>query len=497
MKHILNLLRFTSLTLALCGFSQMAQAHNDHAEIVQVDQTELSSTTSPAPERLGPSSFNLLSKDITIEGGYGKGWFYETPQNLEEELVNQGFAMLNMFQYADGFRSFNTALKLNPESLVAQIGRALNALNLDGNNTYYLEEAFNQVVDSATRGLLDAKMTAWSNMYLALVSGQDLSGQPIDVRQAYVQLKNADPTNLEVYTAINWIAGVNDLNDYDFVLQTDPNNAGALHYLMHIAESRNDHGLALSYGQKMVPLTPNSAHGQHMLGHVLPHFNRWAEADEQFEIAHKLHMDWAAKNGVTPDEDWHYGHNLMLLSVTKMVYQPELAINVLQEIQSLNPGAIIDTLDYLVATTDMSEASTVQNYLTQVEGFSPDYKNYVLSSRLYSELVFNSADADTVQRVVAQAAMMPNFKNKNFLQLATALIIADRAQNIAAKNQAYNRLISQLDANFSRGGFDGWQQSVIETLMYKKVFEVYNLQDGLSRIQTEIIDVYMNPNNPK
>ena len=497
MKQILNLLRLASVAVGLLGMAQLAIAHNDHGGITQVNATELSSATSPAPERLGPSSFALLSKDIPIEGGYGKGWYYETPQNLEEELVNQGFAMLNMFQYADGFRSFNTALKLNPESIVAQIGRALNALNLDGNNTYYLEAAFNQIVDSSTKGLLDAKTLAWSNMYLALVAGQDLSGQPINVRQAYTSLKTADPTNLEVYTAINWIAGVNDLNDYDFVLQTDPNNAGALHYLMHIAESRNDHAMALSYGQRMVPLTPNSAHGQHMLGHVLPHFNRWAEADQQFEIAHKLHMDWAARNGVDASEDWHYGHNLMLLSVTKMVYQPELAINVLQEIQSLNPGAIIDTLDYLVATTDVSEASIVQNYLTQVEGFSPDYKNYVLSSRLYADLVFNSADPDTVQKVVTQAAMMPNFKNKNFLQLATTLIIADRAQNASAKNQAYNRLIGQLNANFSRGGFDGWQQSVIEALMYKKVFEVYNLQDGLSRIQTEIIDVYMNPNNPK
>ncbi len=485
------------LGLAQLIFVHTTNAHSEHTTITPRESLELSSTPTSAPAQLGSSSLQLLMKDIPIEGGYGKGWYFEIPKNLEEELVNQGFAMLNMFQYTDSFRSFNTALKLNPDSIVAHIGRALNALNLDGNDPYFIEAAITHIQTISKQGFLDAKTLAWSNMFLAMVTGQDLAGQSLDINQAYAKLKSTDPSNLEIYTAINWIAGINNLKDYDYVLTVDANNAGSLHYLMHIAESQNNHAMALSYGQRMVPLTPNSAHGQHMLGHVLPHFNRWAEADKQFVIADQLHLDWAKRNGFDPNEDWHYGHNLQLLSITKMVFEPELALGVLQTIASYNPGAIIDTLDYLSATFVQTEAQPLENYLVQIENYSVDYKNYVESSRLYFDLVFKSADPNTLPKISQRVAALADFKNKNMIQISLALFDAERTKNTALKTQIYDFLISELNINFSRGGFDGWQQSVIQTLMFKKIFEVYNLQDGLKRIQSEIIDVYMNPNNPK
>lgn len=493
-KSIVN--NCLALAFAGLGFNSQAWAHNDHGNAKPVGRSALASASAQPPENLGWSSLQLLNKTIPVQSGYGRGWFYETPQNLEEELVNQGFAMMNMFQYTDGFRSFNSALAINPNSTIAQIGRALNAMNLDGSNTYYLEAAYSHILKQASAGALDAKMVAWAQMYVVLVTGQNLQGSPMDARTAYINLKAADGNNLEVLSAINWIAGVNDLNDYDIVLAKDSNHAGALHYLMHIAEGRNDHAQALYYGQRMVPLTPKSAHGQHMLGHVLPHFNRWEEADKQFEIAHQLHLDWAKENDVHPSEDWHWGHNLQLFSVTKMVFQPDATVGVLQLIEELNPGAINDTLDYITATEDVSMKSSIAATFTQVEAFGQDYKEHVQSSKLYFELVFNSQDPDILQKISTQVATMGNFKNRTFLLTATSLITAARAQNQDTVDQILSRMITQLDINFSRGGFDGWQHSVMETLMYKKVFEVYGLQDGLSRIQTEILDVYMNPNNP-
>lgn len=500
-KSCLNSTKILSNTL--CAFLILSSTvrynaeacSNAHGNIQHVDIDMLSSATNPTaiPTQLGYSSIKLLEADITLEGGYGRGWYYVNPQNANEEMVNQGFAMYNMFQYTDAFRSFNTALKADPTLTIAQIGRALNAMNLDQNDQYYLIEAYEHIMAAKGKGLLDAKTLAWADMFLVMITGKESSGQDLDVQVAYSNLKAADPDNLEVITAINWVSNIYNMNDFDAALVKDPKNVGALHYLMHIAESRNDHAEALRYGQLMVVQTPRSAHGQHMLGHVMPHFNRWAEADKQFAIAHQLHLDWSKQNNVPPGEDWHYGHNLQLFSVTKMVVDPANAVSILQEIETVNPGAIIDTLDYLIATVDLGQKAGLEKYLTDIEAYSNEYKNYVQSSRLFFELVFNASDVNTVSKIASSLGSMPNFKNKNFLQFATSYIQAFRANDSAKQTQILNRLISQLNANFSRGGFDGWQQSVIETLMYKKVFEVYGSADGVSRMQKEIVDVYMNP----
>lgn len=494
---ILNYFFCASLILTSFGSYKASACSNAHGKIPHVDIDVLSKAKNPSvvPSELGPSSNKLLLSNISLEGGYGRGWYYENPKSTVEELVNQGFAMYNMFQYTDSFRSFNTALKSDPNLTIAYIGRALNAMSLDQNNQYYLVEAYEHIMSEKGKGRLDAKTLAWADIVLVMVTGRESSGQELDIQTAYNKLKMVDPDNLEVITSMNWVANIYNIKDFEIALAKDPQNAAAMHYLMHIAEGRNDHSEALKFGQLMVPLTPKSAHGQHMLGHVMPHFNRWAEADKQFTIAHQLHLDWSKQNNVPPSEDWHYGHNLQLFSVTKMVVDPASAVSILQEIETVNPGAIIDTLDYQIATVNLSQNAALESYLMQVEGYSPQYKNYVQSSRLFFDLVFKATDESVVSKISSSIGSMPNFKNKNFLKFATSFIQALRVNDTGTQNQILNRLVGELNANFSKGGFDGWQQSVIETLMYKKVFEVYGATDAVNMMQTEIIDVYMNPIN--
>lgn len=500
-----NLSQFFLTILLSLTLPNLVLAHSGShdAEIPHINEAFAQNADQTAPDRLGFASDRLLNLEITIEGGYGRGWYFETPTTKAEEFVNQGFAMFNMFQYVDAFRSFNTAIQLDPKLTIAYIGKALNAANLDGGNTYYLIEAYQHILDNAAK--LDAKTLAWANLYLAMVTGQNLNGANFTPAQAYNALKIADPNNLEVITCVNWIAGVYSVPDFQVALQKDPQNAGALHYLMHLEEGRNNHQGALDYALLMVPIVPNSAHGQHMLGHVLPHFNRWAAGDKQFEIAHQLHLDWTQRNNaalaakglppIGPEEDWHYAHNLTLMSVTKMVVDPSQTVAVLTEIQGISPGAIIDTLDYLVATTPLAEKQNVSTILDQVEAYSPEYKNYVLSSRLFYNLVFESTTPAQASAIGATAATLPNFKNKSFLQITTQMIAAKHSNKTYEFTRYLNSAISQLNTNFSRGGFDGWQQSVIETLMYKKVFEVYGLDDANQALKDQIIDVYMSPVN--
>lgn len=486
--------KFLFLMCSAFGFASTSHAHNgiNHGSSVPMQSFAVGTIDPSLPQYMGASSMKLLYSDIAVTDGYGRGWYFEIPQNEAEELVNQGFAMYNMFQYTDAFRSFNSALNIDPNLVIASIGRGLVGLNLDPNVDFFLQVGFNQVI--VNNGSMDSKTKAWSNMYLAMVTGKDLDSNSLSVRQAYDDLKAADPTNLEAYSLVNWIAQIHNMNDYNFVLNVDPNHQGALHYLMHLAEGESDHTGALSYGVRLVPNVLKSGHGQHMLGHVLPHFNRWNAADKQFAIAHQIHLDWASENKVLASEDWHYIHNLMLFSVTKMVIDPSNVDWILKEIENINPGAINDRLDYSSAQAAGDQVQALRQELTQIEGFSPEYKNYVRSSRLYFELVTgNTSDLAGVKQLESQLPTMPDFKNKTLLLVTTKLILAKEAGNQPELDRITAFMVKQLNDNFSRGGFDGWQKSVLDSIMFKKAFEVYGLNYSMNQLQTQIIDVYMNP----
>ena len=142
------------------------------------------------PANLGFSSLSFLEKEIQIEVGYGQGHYYDQlrgPRVLSEELVNQGFAMLNLFQYTDAFRSFETALSLDNTLEIAKVGRAFSAMSLDPKNFYYVGLAVYSLKTNVDN--LDSTTRAWGNFLSSMVQRKSLSGSDLSLKQAYVDLK--------------------------------------------------------------------------------------------------------------------------------------------------------------------------------------------------------------------------------------------------------------------------------------------------------------------
>ncbi len=444
------------------------------------------------PVRLGASSIALLEKNIELDNGYGKGYFYSLPDDLSQNLVNQGFAMLNLFQYTDAFRSFDTALENDPGLKIAIIGRAFSAFSLDAGNTYYTDMALDYLSENLSD--LEPALKGWGDLLSSLVKNKGLNGQPLSSQRAYQELKNLDTDNLDVKTFANWVSKSHNMSDFRETLTLDPVNAGALHYMLHMAEgesSAEGHLKALGFGERLIKVATSSAHAQHMYGHVLPHFNRWNEADKQFTVADGLHLSWAEKNGVAPSEDWHYYHNLDLWSVSKMVVDPQNALGILATIQSLNPYAILDYLDYSSATFPASGREQISSVLDQIESQSAGAKNLVLSSRLYFDIVFNPTKESFNSAILSLNSDL-NFKNRRLLYMFLSLM-QTKESNPEQYTQLQMEVVGELRSNFERGGFDGWKKSVLEALMYKRLFELYGMEDGSSLLEENIFNVFMKP----
>ncbi len=77
--------------------------------------------------------------------------------------------------------------------------------------------------------------------------------------------------------------------------------------------------------------------------------------------------------------------------------------------------------------------------------------------------------------------------------MAVTLINAVRTGDTATEGKALAYITSSLDEQFSQGGFDGWRKSVLETLVYTRIFEVYGLEGAAKALKDKISDVYMNP----
>ena len=179
----------------------------------------------------------------------------------------------------------------------------------------------------------------------------------------------------------------------------------------------SDHQSALEYGKRLISIATASAHAQHMYGHVLPHFSRWNEADRQFTIADELHKNWAEKNQVSPSEDWHYYHNLDLLSVTKMVVDPKAALDVLNIIQSSNVYGVFDYLDYATTVLPLNadEQSNQEDLMARVESQFPPLKDLVLGSRLYLNLVVDPSKKALEEASMAVSSNISFKKQESFL----------------------------------------------------------------------------------
>ena len=95
-----------------------------------------------------------------------------------------------------------------------------------------------------------------------------------------------------------------------------PGNVAAHHFLTHVGENTVQVKTALEHGAQFAKLAPEIPHARHMLGHNLRRAGRIFEAISEFEAADRLHREYAAREKMSPEYDWHFEHNLGLLATS-------------------------------------------------------------------------------------------------------------------------------------------------------------------------------------
>ncbi len=328
------------LLLSLFQLSTTAYSHTDSH-----DHSSAQSMTSVADNNdiesfkksithLGAASMELLNKPMAyIEPGFGDISFVEN-NALDRKYLNQGFAMLHVFHYADALRSFKIAEMskvptIERITVYAQVGQIISYLKLDSRQGWvFAKDVVERLVTTLeAKDNVSQKELLWAKYAISYYASYNAPYSDIDNIEKYLEpslrtvfddMLAAFPNDVEVLTLASFVGNFVDESYYKKALEINPNHTGAHHYLVHLYEVTQPPRFedALVHAKKLSELAPEAAHAVHMYGHILPQFGRYDEAQATFEKSDAIHKYWANKNGVEIIEDWHYPHNLHLWGAT-------------------------------------------------------------------------------------------------------------------------------------------------------------------------------------
>ena len=303
--------RFVILIALMFAFATPARAQDDpHAACA-------------APPSYVPAE--LLVRTVPLRKGVGNSHEAVTTTSKDAQaFYNQGLNYLESYVWIEASRSFQQALRFDPNLAMAYIGLSRTHSGLDdpeGAKLYFEKaKAFSSKVSDRERrriAIREAQLAALENIDdLALLAAyrksiDDALAIDLDDPQLWLLAGNATETNA---SGRGQRGTASSVAYYDRVLLMVPDHASAHHYLIHSYETMGQIALALEHGEVFARESPSIPHAAHMWGHDLRRVGRVDDAIVEFKKANSLELAYYKAENIDPALDWHHSHNLDLLA---------------------------------------------------------------------------------------------------------------------------------------------------------------------------------------
>ncbi|HUR32557.1 MAG TPA: hypothetical protein VM032_02100 [Vicinamibacterales bacterium] len=268
----------------------------------------------------------LLVRPLTLRTGIGVAHdAVSTAQPDAQRFCDQGLSYLHNYVWTEAARSFNEALRLDPQLPTAYVGLSLALTGL--NQRAAARRAFEAAQALTPRSAHEQQHRTVRERQIA---AEEAPGDPARLalyRQALDNALATFPDDVEFWLQ-RGVAEAADAGDrgqssppsavpfFMKALALSPDHFAAHHYLTHAYENGGRIQDALSHGAAYARLAPNVPHARHMYGHDLRRVGRIRDAILEFEAADRLEQAYFAAEHVAPDIDWHHEHNLDLLGTS-------------------------------------------------------------------------------------------------------------------------------------------------------------------------------------
>jgi tetratricopeptide (TPR) repeat protein len=267
----------------------------------------------------------ILQRPVTLRSGVGTVRDpVATPSGEARRFYEQGTAYLHSYLWIEAARSFNQALRLDPEIAAAHIGlsRAYLGMNEPDEAKRSLSAAMGLAAKVPPRERLRIEL---HEKRMRALEGGDVAY--IDYLRALDGALDTDPGAPELWLlrgnaeemdprGIGQQGGTAALLMYRRALELDQESFAAHHYIVHGCENLGEMECAVSHGEAYARLAPNVPHARHMLGHNLRRVGRTAEAIAAFRAAYDIEERYYREENIPRKYDWHHPHNLSLLAAS-------------------------------------------------------------------------------------------------------------------------------------------------------------------------------------
>lgn len=245
-----------------------------------------------------------------------------TSSDAAQAYFNQGLRLLHDFWDFEAYRAFKEAARLDPSAAMAYWGE-FEALNMHG-----------PLMDDGRAALEKAKALAdkvsdHERFYIRAAEHEARGNKP-DEKSAYQHEMEAlidqypDDVDARALLALGVMSGYDseghpregELYSQSILLNllaTHPDNAAANHYWIHAMEDSSRPELALHSADILGSMAPNSGHMVHMPGHIYWRVGDYEKARQSFSDSVRVDEAYMAAQGIKPEEDWNYPHDLAYL----------------------------------------------------------------------------------------------------------------------------------------------------------------------------------------
>lgn len=308
------------------------------------------------------ASKEVMERPIALwEGAGPMHQKVSTTSSEAQSYYDQGIAYLHSYVWVDAARSFQEALRRDPDLAMAELGLS---------KSYFNAEAYGDAFDHLKKAALlaakrkvtpkEAKWISLGELQLEAIFAppEARTRKHEEYKRAIEELIATDPSDAHAWVLRGHAeearasgrgqgGGVGSIAFYEAALLRDPRHWGADHYLIHSYEGLGFYEKAAEHGRKYAESVTGVPHAQHMYAHVLPRLGRWQEAMTQLEKADRLQREYF-DSGIAPVEEWHHGHNIHLLGTVHLrLGQAKEAEKYLREafhldVRSLRDGRFTD-----------------------------------------------------------------------------------------------------------------------------------------------------------
>lgn len=272
-----------------------------------------------------------------------------------QAFCDQGLAYLNSFVWIEAARSFNQALRLDPNLAMAYLGLSDAYIGLQDVPSARAQFEKAQGLSERVSDPERARIAIRARQIDYLEDAGNLQ-KYFAYRQAITDAIKASPTDPLLWVLRGFAdegsplahgqgGGPDTIAFYETALASSPDNFAAHHYLAHTYENMGLAKEALEQSQAYERLAPAIPHAHHMVGHDLRRLGRTEEAVQEFLKAEQLENSYYEAEHIPARYDWHHAHNLNLLAMSYQALGQMKAAEVMYR-QAFALPSFVDLADY-------------------------------------------------------------------------------------------------------------------------------------------------------